>query len=370
MSSKKIVIISRTLLPSQAPRSQRTTELAKELARVGHDVTVYAVLGKYDYSQFEKTHNLKVKNLGEMKFATFNSDGVSASKSSFLKSIYSKVFRKLIEYPDIELLFKVAELLKQKRDVDLLITIAVPFTIHWGAAYASKWFLQNNINTWVADCGDPYMGNKLSKRFFYFKYIEKWFCRKVDYLTIPIKEAKEGYYKEFHDKIRIIPQGFNFEDVKLPEKLDNNPVVTFVYAGVFYKGIRDPRPFLDYLSELDMDFKFIVYTKGKLLTENYKMRLKDKLEIHNYIPRLELLKVMSQADFLVNFENNTEVHSPSKLIDYALSQRPILSVNSSKINKEKISQFLNRNYTDQLIIHNIEQYDIKNVANKFIQLIK
>lgn len=370
MSSKKIVIISAVFYPRNSPRANRTTELAKEFARIGHDVTVYAVLGKFDYSNFEMTHKLKVRDLGEIHFSVFNSDSVSALKHGIFKAIYLKVLRKLIEYPDLELSYKVAKLLKYKKDIDLLITIAVPFTIHWGAAYASKWFLQNNINTWVADCGDPYMGNKLSKRFFYFKYIEKWFCRKVNFLTIPIKEAKVGYYKEFHDKIRVIPQGFNFDDTKIIDIVGVNSVITFVYAGVFYKGIRDPRPFLDYLTELNIDFKFIVFTKSKALIESYEVKLKDRLEIRDYIPRLELLQVMSQADFLVNFENNTDVQSPSKLIDYALSKRPILSVNSSKINMELINQFLERNYTDQLVIHDIDQYDIKNVANKFIDLIK
>ncbi len=364
----RIVIISRTLLPSQAPRSQRTTELAKEFARKGHDVTVYAVLGKYDYTHFEETHKLKVRNLGNMKVATINSDG--ESKRNIFIALLSKLFRKTLEFPDIELSFKVAKVLRRERDIDLLITVAVPFPIHWGAAYATKFFIKNNIKTWVADCGDPYMGNRFNKHPFYFKYVEKWFCRKVDFLTIPIKEAKEGYYKEFHNKIRVIPQGFNFDEVKIDMKVNDNSVVTFIYAGVFYEGIRDPRPFLDYLSKLSIDFKFIVFTKSKSLIENYKRILRRKLEIRDYIPRAELLKVMSEADFLVNFENDTEVQAPSKLIDYALTKRPILSVNSFQIDKKQIDQFLDRNYVNQLIIQNIEQYDINNVTNKFIQLTK
>jgi len=370
MASKKILIISRTLLPSQAPRSQRTTELAKEFARLGHDVTVYAVLGNYDYSTFKKTYGVNVKNIVAMKFATLNSDGVHVGKVNLFRSVYSKLLRKLIEYPDIELSFKVAQLLREIQNIDLLVTIAVPHPIHWGAAYASKRFVQNNINTWVADCGDPYMGNKLTKRLFYFKFIEKWFFRKVDYVTIPIEEARKGYYEEFKNKIKVIPQGFNFDDFKRSEVYIENQPITFVYAGVFYKGIRDPRPFLDYLDKLDLDFKFVVYTKSDLLITKYKSLLKDKLEIHEYIPRLELLDVMSRADFLINFENNTHIQSPSKLIDYALTERPILSVNSFDIDKDLIDEFLNRDYKNQLIINDLKQYNINNVANKFIGLIK
>ena len=74
MHKKKILIISRTILPAKNPRAYRATELAKELARLGNNVTLYAVLGNYDYTQFELEHSLKVSNIGKMLFATYNSD--------------------------------------------------------------------------------------------------------------------------------------------------------------------------------------------------------------------------------------------------------------------------------------------------------
>ena len=368
MVSKRIVIISAAIYPRNSPRANRTTELAKEFARQGHDVTVYAVLGKYDYTEFEKENNLKVRNLGKMNFVPYTSD--VDSEPSYLNDVFTKLFFKILEYPNIEFFFKVVRVLKKEQNIDLLLTFAVPFPIHWGAAYEEKHFAKKNIKTWIADCGDPYMGNKLKRYPFYFKYVEKWFCKKVDYLTVPIEAAKDAYYEEFLDKIRVIPQGFNLEEIKITDKINNTDVVTFVYAGVFYKDIRDPRPFLDYLCELNNDFRFIVYTKNESFIENYKKKLGKKLLIRNYIPREELLNVMSQADFLINFENDSEVQSPSKLIDYALSKRPILSVSSSRLNKDHISEFLNRNYTNQVVIKDIEQYNIKNVARTFISLME
>ena len=49
----KIVIISGTMFPHISARSFRTTELAKGFAKMGHDVTLYTILGKYDYTQME-----------------------------------------------------------------------------------------------------------------------------------------------------------------------------------------------------------------------------------------------------------------------------------------------------------------------------
>lgn len=368
MEKKKIVVISRTILPSQAPRSQRATELVKEFARQGHDVTVYAVLGDFDYSDFEKTYNVKVKSLGKMIFATLNSDG--KSKNTIMSVLLSKLFHKLLEFPDIELSFKVLNLIKREVEADLLITVAVPFPIHWGTAYVQSKYKDKYVKNWIADCGDPYMGNKFIEHFFYFKYIEKWFCKHADYITVPIEQAKEGYYKEFHDKIKVIPQGFNFDEIKINEKTIENKVLTLVYAGAFYKGIRDPKQFLEYLCTIKKDFKFIVYTKNKAIVEPFKAVLGDKLEIKDYIPRKELLNVMSQADFLVNFENGTTVQSPSKLIDYALSKRPILSIESLNLNKKSVDEFFDENYKNQLVVENIEQFNIKNIVNNFISLIE
>ena len=55
-----------------------------------------------------------------------------------------------------------------------------------------------------------------------------------------------------------------------------------------------------------------VYT---LLTRARKL-LKEKLVIHNNIPRLELITEFSKMDFLVNINNATSNQIPSKLIDY------------------------------------------------------
>lgn len=370
MSSKKIVIIASHIFPRISPRSMRATELAKELGRQGHEVTLYAKIGDYDYSEFEQENNIKVKSLGR----TFLSKETSSSSAppTLIHKVLNRTIKRLVEYPNIELIGNVVRILENESDIDLLISVAVPYPIHWGVArFRHKYPDKLKGMTWVADCGDPYMGNPLSKHPFYFKYIEKWFCKKTDYLTVPIEDAKKGYYPEFRDKIEVIPQGFNFSEVNLDGLYKGNNVPTFLYAGVFYPNIRDPRPFLDYLITLDIDFRFIVYTKSVGLLASYKERLGEKMIINDYIPRQQLLIEMSKADFLINFENNTSTQSPSKLIDYALCKRPVLSINSNvKLDTKIVNDFFNGIYERQLVIHNVEQYNITNVAHKFIELVK
>ena len=194
------------------------------------------------------------------------------------------------------------------------------------------------------------------------------FCELCDYITVPFIGAKKAYYKEFFHKIKVIPQGFQFE-INQKVNIPKNEKITFAYSGTFLKDIRNPTNFFDYLCEVDIDFKFYVYTPYIDLIKSYKKKLGNKLIIKKLIPRSELINKLKQMDFLVNIENlNTSSQLPSKLIDYSISRSPILSVNPNQLNKKIINQFLNRNFINQLKVKNLENYHISNVAKSFLNL--
>ena len=134
--------------------------------------------------------------------------------------------------------------------------------------------------------------------------------------------------------------------------------------------MRDPRRFLEYLSTVDYNFKFIVYVPSDKVFGDFMNVLGDKLEIRRYIPRHELVKVMSTMDFLININNNSSVQTPSKLIDYSISKRPILNISTSFTDEEKenFESFVRTDFSSQFKVENVEQYDSKNVCAKFISL--
>jgi glycosyltransferase involved in cell wall biosynthesis len=365
----KIVIVAFSILPDPGPRAQRTTELVKEFARLGHEVEVYTLTGSYDFSEFENESKVKVISLGKTYLVNFDYD--STKKIPLITRALTKVFKNVLEVPYIELVRNVYHTLKLNFNADLLISIANPFPIHWGVALFKQRYPDRMKNTtWVADCGDPYMGNPFSSKPFYFKYIEKWFCRKADFISIPIEEARNAYYPEFKEKIKVIPQGFNFNPLPKKVVFVKNTIPTFIYAGNFYEKQRDPSILLDYLFESKLNFKFIVYTKTPEFLDKFKKYHGNKIEVFDYISRDKLLIEMSKADFLLNLENPTSVQSPSKLIDYALTNRPILSINTNReLDTEIINQFIQGNYNNRLVIDNIERYNITNVANQFLELI-
>ena len=365
----KILVFSQHLFPIQSPRAHRTTELIKEFSRKGHQVTVYAVLGEYDYTSFEKKYNLNVKNI-PVRFQkhAYNSDG--NGKRHFIDKVLGRLFGKIFEFPNIEFKYSIPKIIANEKKYDLLISIADPHHIHWGSARAKLMYPERFPSKWIADCGDPFMNNNLGNEHFKrFEKQERLFCELCDFITVPIEGAKKGYYEQFRTKIKVIPQGFNFNSM---EKSDvSNKVISFAYSGVFLSKMRDPFTFLKYLSEIKEDFRFYIFTPYLDLVNQFKDVLKEKMIIKKMVPRDDLLVFLKDMDFLLNLENvNSSTQIPSKLIDYSIVGRPILSVNPENIDKVKINEFLNKDYSRQYVVDNVNQYHISNVVASFIELSK
>lgn len=364
-SSRRILLVSNAFYPEISPRSYRATELTKEFCRQGHLVTVVSKFRDHNYSEFLAEWPIHFKMWRKPRFPK-----IPESKGrvmSFVSRLISRTLLVLFEYPGIEDMFGVRKDLRIEDGYDLLISFAVPYPVHWGVAWSRN--KDHKIaEVWVADCGDPYMGDVLDtfRKPFYFGYVEKWFCRKTDYISIPIESAKSGYYEEFHKKIRIIPQGFNFARIKSKPVINENP--TFAYAGSFIIGVRDPRQLMQYLLSLDMPFRFFVFTNKPELLSEFKDKLKGKLFVSDYIPREELMNVLNSMDFLINFDNNTTLNSPSKLIDYAITGRPVLNI-EKVFNCAHLLEFLKGNYQNKMQLPDLEAYHIDKISNHFLNLL-
>lgn len=370
MEKKKILIVSRSFYPMNSPRSFRTTELAKEFARQGHEVTVLT-LKNSEHIAFEKENNIKIKDLGQQKWKPIELKGKGLPL--LIRRVIKRFTKLLFEYPEIELSSMVARALKKESGFDMLISIAVPYPIHWGVARVWKRNGKSNpAKVWIADCGDPYMGkeNDSFKVPFYFKFVEKWFFRKTDYVSVPTEGSKDGYYKEFHPKIRVIPQGFRFDEINTKSQHQEEGKIKFAYAGAFMPGRRDPTELCDYLLRKNINYEFHIYTQHIDLVKKYKKLSGGKIVIKDIIPRPELLYNLGEMNFVVNFENAGHKQTPSKLIDYALIQKPILSIKTGALDPNIVDEFLDGNYTHGYKVENIERYKIENVVEAFLTLSK
>lgn len=368
MEKKNILVVSGAFYPDNSPRSFRTTELVKEFAKLGHNVTVYITKDKKEHVEFEKNHRIKINNLGTRRFKEINFR-TGSKLEIFLRRGFRRVLVQLFEYPDIELMYRVYKAMRKERNFDLLISVAVPFPIHWGVAWARNKDHQI-AKKWVADCGDPYYfsSHDTFKKLPYFQFLEKWFCKKADYISIPFEGLKKYFFEDYRSKFRVIPQGFNFDDIEISRLPVKNDTITFAYAGGFMKNSRDPRLFIDFLKKIKIPFKFVVYNNQKEFGAILKEKLDNKVVLKKYIPRDKLLFELSKMDFLVNFEFDPTNQAPSKLIDYSLTRRPILMIKNEQFDENIIIEFLNKDYTHQFLYPDIDAYNIKNVARQFLNL--
>ena len=368
MEKVKILIISSAFYPEISPRSFRATELAKEFHRQGHSVTVITRRRDYDYSYFLDQYPIELKMWKKSIFKQVPESTIKLF--SLFARVVNRLLQMLIEYPAIEEMFQVHKKLKREKGYNLAISFAVPYPVHWGVAWARS--VKNPISkVWVADCGDPYMGDVIDsfKKLFYFEYLEKWFCKKADYISIPIQTAIKAYYPQFHHKIKIIPQGFSFDLNEKKKNYTKNNIQSFAYAGSFLKGSRDPSKLLMFLKKLDIPFKFYIYTNNIDFLDEHRKDLNERLIISNYVPRDQLLENLSKMDFLINFDNNTKLNSPSKLIDYIIVNRPVLNI-TNEFDSSELLEFLHGDYSKQMELPDPEKFHITRVSKQFLELIR
>lgn len=360
----RILIVSGFFYPQLTPRAFRTTELVKRFCELGHDVSVYFPKCDNDYSAFISKYPVRIiqypKIVEKRRFV-----GIP-----IIDRIVFRILNQFFNYPDGRNIKPLFRLLKHEAGYDLLITIAMPHSVHW--AMGKVYEKGNKVaDCWVADCGDPFMLAETGsfRPPFYFKHLETRWCRQCNYISVPTKQSLGGYYPVFRNKIQVIPQGFDYSGIKRKEYV-RHTIPTMAYSGSLIPGKRDLRLILDVLIKNNADFVFHVYTSQKELFEPYKNLLGCKLHLHDYIPREELIEELSRMDFLVNLDNGITVQTPSKLIDYALTGRPILSLNSNCINVDRLESFLKGDFSEQFVVEDIEQYDIRIVAQQFLNLCK
>ena len=378
MENLRIVIVTAYYYPLNVPRAFRATELAHEFARRGHQVTVINAITVLNSDgvllSIDKTPNVKLINLHAFKWCIDSSKKVQYSNSGFFSNIKQYLWKFLFYISTNKwfyLYLKVKNLLTFEQKYDLLISIGLPFAIHWAVAH--KIAGRNIADCYVADYGDPFSKfNIATKVAPYFQFIEKKCINRFDFISIPTDIAINSYrWLKDDDHIKVIPQGFNFNGIKLSTYTPNS-VPTFAFAGLFYSDIRNPQIFLDFLSDFTLDFRFVIYTNINVqdsmkCLRPYIDKLDGRMLIIDSIPRDKLILELSKMDFLINVKNSSNNQSPSKLIDYTLANRPIFSFSSKLYDSERFLRFYNGIY-DNLDSIDLSQFNIVNVANQFLNL--
>ena len=364
----KILVITRSYPPLRNPRAFRANELLRGLCERGISAGLIAPQGiKHTDDDLWEYHPVDYggnygRNLGTPKYSSLkkyirkiSSYFLGDSPSNILYSIH--LFRLLLKK-------------RMLNNYDALVVISYPFYNLVAVSFFVKIFSSGGC--FIADCGDPLYYNTSFAKAAYLKWFERWVLKSFDYVTIPFDHARKAYQECIpQGKIRVIPQGFRIIDIPADMYI-GNLIPTFCYAGVFYEQIRNPEFFFEHLMMTQGAFRFVVYALDEPFTQSllvkYKARLKDRLVVVPPIDRESLIHEMAKMDFVINFDNDNATQRPSKLIDYAMSRRPILSFNRQTFRPEVFQAFLKGDYREQYHV-DLAQYDIRRVVDQFEALV-
>ena len=377
--SKKILMVSDACYPELSPRAFRTTELARELAREGHRVTLLI-----PNRQVFRDDPLQADGL-RVIFADGTVEGRGGSavarRNKSIRRFIPKFAQRWILYFYCHEFFAkynpgiFRQLVALDEPFDAVLSISYPAAIHRAVSRAMRRNPNLGHAVTIAEFSDPpFRGDVAPNVFPAYYLILKCWGRRFDYFTIPVEKALPCYTPYIdRDRVRIIPQGFDLSTVRrLPYTPHAKPV--FAYAGRFYERIRDPKFFFDFLATLDTDFRFDLYVNYldpcfREMIREAQGRVTGEIALHDPLPREKLIERLSQADFVVNFDNATSNATPSKLIDYAMSGRPILSFNERTFDPEGFHAALSGDYSAKVKGIDLSQYDIRRIADRFEELI-
>lgn len=194
-------------------------------------------------------------------------------------------------------------------------------------------------------CGPKpsYMSEKTKNRL--SLYWENKMLRSYD--KVVMMEATKSRYNDVNEKINFYNKICYLDIPMLKPKAGNsiqipyrqNDAMIFVYIGSLPKNIRSPQYLLDLFRSFD-NAKWYLHIYGSNeypdLVAKYE---KFNIEYKGVVTHEEALKIMKDADYLVNIGNSFSEMVPSKIFEYISTGKPIIS--TFKIQNDPCIKYLN-----------------------------
>ncbi|WP_166268189.1 glycosyltransferase family 4 protein [Marinobacter caseinilyticus] len=341
----KILIINYYFEPVIGAHAYRWSQIAKEWAGRGHEVEV--ISGRFEKKSIYDNDGVLIKRIGIVRTEGTESDSEYSDPfkvNSFLfltkfkvRYLLKRVYRK-IYWPDglwLWLPSLLLELFKRKsKKYDLIISYSPTFSAHLGALFFKK--ISCYRSAWIADYGDPFSlsstmpPNNLKFYAHLNNCVESAVIKSCQIVSMTNKDTLIAYknkFKKSSDKIICIPHLVDIDKFYSKQKLKpkiNKNFIRFIYVGGFHKDIRDPSFMLSFFCLLEKaGFNFTLDLYGPL--NGFEIESKGPIRHHGIISRSRAIEVVQSADCLVNVENINCFMTPSKLVEYVATGKPILN---------------------------------------------
>lgn len=322
------------------------SEIKKYNAEVVDDYTLFSISNWRLYSQrfFENKSNNSKYLLGKNVYNLFVTffKAIGRIQTLFLLPdnnfwFYSKALEKIEE-------------LNSVKPIEYLLTVSSPFTAHT----AGRKFKQNHNHTkWLTMTFDPLIYMATGKRSFIFpKYKQVWSRKQeinifnsadYNFVTEDIFYNCEELFSNARVKTLSLPFLIQRSD---PESLEyfSLSMVNLVFAGRFYKEIRNPeyllKTFLSMKSNNILLHLFITSDCDEFI-DKYVKRSNGKIIVHAPVSVKKIRKIMNSADILINVGNSIAAFKPSKIFEYISTGKPIVNFYKNNLHDKTLLKYPN-----------------------------
>jgi hypothetical protein len=317
---------------THVPRNLRTANIIEYL-KDDYSISVICLETYEDYRSIPKVniHRIALSFLGKYIFnkgiAKEKLNGLVLTISRMISLTFGRFY-----FPDVYKIEhkNILEYLKDFERFDIIVASIFPFS-DADLAYAikNKYFPKAKI---VLDIGDPLFKNAARNNIGNSKLLnyEKSVVSKSDAIIVT-NEATKEYYCDFDfpkNRIHVIPQGVNIDKFSSPNNRKSEEQLTMIYAGVFYKNLRDPSTFVKAINTLD---------KKNISINMFGIGQDLEFECHNTtvnnyprIAQMELVSKYRESDILLYFDNAFGIQSSGKIFELLALKKPILFIYSNE----------------------------------------
>ena len=352
------LVLSDELFPKTNANGICLKNIINEIEKQGHCVKYVSRVSDRKYiSRDESAINFYYNQL--LSWSSCN------SLSKKIVYIFKRVFS-YFEYPRInkELVgkyFSSAKIIIDSFDIDVIFCVCNPIetveaSVKLKEIYKDIKIVLYNLDT-VSDIPFPRIekpiANYLTQKAF------KWEKRSFSVVDVIVNlkcheiHFDKSLYKDYHHKML-------FQDIPMLvkpslsiKKIKSNTTKRLVYAGSFYRTLREPSILIDLLDNIPiLNYRFSIYTSIAYCDIIRKMLNEATIiDVNEYLKSDELNKEVLNSDILVSLGNRESNMFPSKIVSYVAYGMPIIHIFQDDL--DPVISYL-KPYSNKLLLDNRE----------------
>lgn len=224
--------------------------------------------------------------------------------------------------------------------IDVVLTVCSPFSAHVAGGFFKKKHPKIRLCSYTVDpYADKHRVIPIFRKFHDFVELEKRVLEQADYIFLSEEamSTRGDIYESIHEKVSLpylIPSTRTSNS-----KCFDSQHIDCVYAGSFYRDIRNPEFMLKTFAKLqDTNIVLHLYSSGcEDIVAEYKNV--SNIRIHGYVTIEELNDIYQSSDFLIGVGNAVHDFLPSKTYEYLSLRKPIIFFNPTGFDNPVLTKY-------------------------------